>query len=135
MTDAVLPPGWPAMSIEQAHAILTGPGMPTETDDAGAKKMAATTGASSHVTPRFPNSTESVDWSMRAINWASMAAGSILMQLGSLATVAARAHSASAINARWQRHQTASAHRIAVRAREARASSFSSPRANSSLDM
>ncbi|MBS0361345.1 MAG: acyl--CoA ligase [Proteobacteria bacterium] len=34
MSDPVLPPGWPAMSIEQAHAILTGPGMPTETEDA-----------------------------------------------------------------------------------------------------
>jgi long-chain acyl-CoA synthetase len=30
MSDSALPPGWPAMSIEQAHAILTGPGMPTE---------------------------------------------------------------------------------------------------------
>ncbi len=30
MSDAALPPGWPAMSIGQAHAILTGPGMPTE---------------------------------------------------------------------------------------------------------
>lgn len=30
MSEAPLPAGWPAMSIEQAHAILSGPGMPTE---------------------------------------------------------------------------------------------------------
>ena len=30
MTKANLPAGWPAMSIAQAHAILTAPGMPTE---------------------------------------------------------------------------------------------------------
>ena len=30
MSESALPPGWPAMSIQQAHAILTGPGMPTE---------------------------------------------------------------------------------------------------------
>ena len=34
MSDALLPPGWPAMSIEEAHAILTGPGLPTEMDEA-----------------------------------------------------------------------------------------------------
>src|ERR1700761_6233979 len=33
MSDADLPAGWPAMSIDQAHAILTGPGMPTEMDE------------------------------------------------------------------------------------------------------
>jgi len=30
MSEAVLPPGWPAMSIQQAHAILGQPGLPTE---------------------------------------------------------------------------------------------------------
>lgn len=30
MSEAVLPPGWPAMSIEQAHALITQPGLPTE---------------------------------------------------------------------------------------------------------
>jgi long-chain acyl-CoA synthetase len=30
MSEAVLPPGWPAMSIAQAHAILGQPGLPTE---------------------------------------------------------------------------------------------------------
>ncbi len=30
MSEAVLPPGWPAMSIQQAHALMTGPGLPTE---------------------------------------------------------------------------------------------------------
>jgi long-chain acyl-CoA synthetase len=30
MSEAPLPAGWPAMSIAQAHAMLTGPGMPTE---------------------------------------------------------------------------------------------------------
>jgi long-chain acyl-CoA synthetase len=34
MSEALLPAGWPAMSIEQAHAILTGPGMPTEVAEA-----------------------------------------------------------------------------------------------------
>src|SRR4051812_30958155 len=33
MSEADLPPGWPAMSIDQAHAILTGPGMPTEVEE------------------------------------------------------------------------------------------------------
>jgi long-chain acyl-CoA synthetase len=33
MSDPTLPPGWPAMSIAQAHAILTGPGMPTEVEE------------------------------------------------------------------------------------------------------
>jgi long-chain acyl-CoA synthetase len=33
MSEAPLPAGWPAMSIDQAHAILTGPGMPTEMDE------------------------------------------------------------------------------------------------------
>ncbi len=33
MSEAVLPPGWPAMSIQQAHAILTAPGMPTEVEE------------------------------------------------------------------------------------------------------
>jgi long-chain acyl-CoA synthetase len=31
MSEAALPPGWPAMSIEQAHALLTAPGSPMET--------------------------------------------------------------------------------------------------------
>jgi steroid-24-oyl-CoA synthetase len=30
MSHALLPAGWPAMSIQQAHEILSGPGMPTE---------------------------------------------------------------------------------------------------------
>jgi long-chain acyl-CoA synthetase len=30
MSEAVLPPGWPAMSIAQAHALITQPGLPTE---------------------------------------------------------------------------------------------------------
>jgi len=34
MSEAQLPAGWPAMSIAQAHAILTGPGMPTEVAEA-----------------------------------------------------------------------------------------------------
>ncbi len=33
MSEAQLPAGWPAMSIAQAHAILSGPGMPTEVDE------------------------------------------------------------------------------------------------------
>jgi long-chain acyl-CoA synthetase len=33
MSKAPLPAGWPAMSIDQAHAILIGPGMPTEMDE------------------------------------------------------------------------------------------------------
>ena len=33
MSEAPLPAGWPAMSIDEAHAILTGPGMPTEMDE------------------------------------------------------------------------------------------------------
>src|SRR5690606_1016467 len=33
MTEAALPPGWPAMSIQQAHALLTAPGMPTEIEE------------------------------------------------------------------------------------------------------
>jgi long-chain acyl-CoA synthetase len=33
MSEALLPAGWPAMSIAQAHAILSGPGMPTEVDE------------------------------------------------------------------------------------------------------
>src|SRR5688572_22087511 len=33
MTEAALPPGWPAMSIQQAHAILTAPGLPTEIEE------------------------------------------------------------------------------------------------------
>jgi long-chain acyl-CoA synthetase len=32
MSDATLPPGWPAMSIDQAHALLTAPGTPLETE-------------------------------------------------------------------------------------------------------
>src|SRR6516162_2751476 len=28
-----LPPGWPAMSIDQAHALLTAPGSPLETEE------------------------------------------------------------------------------------------------------
>jgi long-chain acyl-CoA synthetase len=34
MSEAPLPAGWPAMSIAQAHAILSGPGMPTEVVEA-----------------------------------------------------------------------------------------------------
>jgi long-chain acyl-CoA synthetase len=34
MSEADLPPGWPAMSIAEAHAILAGPGMPTEVGEA-----------------------------------------------------------------------------------------------------
>jgi long-chain acyl-CoA synthetase len=34
MSEAVLPPGWPAMSIQQAHALLGQPGMPTEVGEA-----------------------------------------------------------------------------------------------------
>jgi long-chain acyl-CoA synthetase len=34
MSEAPLPAGWPAMSIAQAHAILSGPGMPTEVAEA-----------------------------------------------------------------------------------------------------
>ena len=30
MSEAVLPPGWPAMSIQEAHAVLDQPGLPTE---------------------------------------------------------------------------------------------------------
>jgi non-ribosomal peptide synthetase component E (peptide arylation enzyme) len=30
MPDAELPPGWPAMSIQQAHALIGQPGLPTE---------------------------------------------------------------------------------------------------------
>jgi len=30
MSEAVLPPGWPAMTIQQAHALLGQPGLPTE---------------------------------------------------------------------------------------------------------
>ena len=33
MSEAVLPPGWPAMSIAQAHALLTAPGMVTEVEE------------------------------------------------------------------------------------------------------
>jgi long-chain acyl-CoA synthetase len=33
MSEPVLPPGWPAMSIEQAHALLTQPGSPLETEE------------------------------------------------------------------------------------------------------
>jgi long-chain acyl-CoA synthetase len=33
MSDPALPPGWPAMSIEQAHAMLTQPGSPLETEE------------------------------------------------------------------------------------------------------
>ena len=34
MSEAVLPPGWPAMSIQQAHALLGQPGLPTEIGEA-----------------------------------------------------------------------------------------------------
>jgi long-chain acyl-CoA synthetase len=34
MSEADLPPGWPAMSIAEAHAILAAPGMPTEVGEA-----------------------------------------------------------------------------------------------------
>ncbi|HPA38582.1 MAG TPA: long-chain fatty acid--CoA ligase, partial [Phenylobacterium sp.] len=30
MSEAALPAGWPAMSVAQAHAMLTSPGMPFE---------------------------------------------------------------------------------------------------------
>ncbi|OYU70542.1 MAG: fatty acid--CoA ligase [Alphaproteobacteria bacterium PA2] len=33
MTDTTLPTGWPAMSIAEAHAVLTAPGMPGEMDE------------------------------------------------------------------------------------------------------
>jgi len=33
MSEAQLPAGWPAMSMQQAHAILTAPGMPTEVEE------------------------------------------------------------------------------------------------------
>ncbi|HMP62232.1 MAG TPA: class I adenylate-forming enzyme family protein [Phenylobacterium sp.] len=33
MTEAALPPGWPAMSIADAHALLTSPGTPFETEE------------------------------------------------------------------------------------------------------
>jgi len=33
MSEPVLPPGWPAMSIQQAHALLTQPGSPLETEE------------------------------------------------------------------------------------------------------
>ena len=33
MTEAALPPGWPAMSIADAHALLTAPGTPFETEE------------------------------------------------------------------------------------------------------
>jgi long-chain acyl-CoA synthetase len=33
MSEAVLPPGWPAMSIQQAHALLGSPGTPTEIEE------------------------------------------------------------------------------------------------------
>ncbi|TAJ69477.1 MAG: long-chain fatty acid--CoA ligase [Phenylobacterium sp.] len=33
MSEAVLPPGWPAMSIQQAHALLGAPGTPTEIEE------------------------------------------------------------------------------------------------------
>ena len=33
MTKAALPPGWPAMSIADAHALLTAPGIPFETEE------------------------------------------------------------------------------------------------------
>jgi long-chain acyl-CoA synthetase len=33
MTDSALPAGWPAMSIAQAHALLTAPGSPAEMDE------------------------------------------------------------------------------------------------------
>jgi long-chain acyl-CoA synthetase len=33
MSEAALPPGWPAMSIAQAHALLTQPGSPLETEE------------------------------------------------------------------------------------------------------
>src|ERR1041385_5670914 len=32
MSEATLPPGWPAMSIDQAHALLTAAGSPLETE-------------------------------------------------------------------------------------------------------
>ena len=30
MSEAVLPPGWPAMTIDQAHALIGQPGLPSE---------------------------------------------------------------------------------------------------------
>ncbi|MDE2486823.1 MAG: acyl--CoA ligase [Alphaproteobacteria bacterium] len=33
MPEPALPPGWPAMSIDQAHALLTQPGSPLETEE------------------------------------------------------------------------------------------------------
>ncbi|HVI33076.1 class I adenylate-forming enzyme family protein [Phenylobacterium sp.] len=33
MSEAALPPGWPAMSIQQAHALMTQPGTPLETEE------------------------------------------------------------------------------------------------------
>ncbi len=33
MSEAVLPAGWPAMSIQQAHALLSSPGLPTEIEE------------------------------------------------------------------------------------------------------
>jgi long-chain acyl-CoA synthetase len=33
MTEAALPPGWPAMSIAQAHALMTAPGSPLEIEE------------------------------------------------------------------------------------------------------
>ncbi|MFC3069669.1 class I adenylate-forming enzyme family protein [Phenylobacterium soli] len=33
MTDSALPPGWPAMSIAQAHALITQPGSPAEVEE------------------------------------------------------------------------------------------------------
>ncbi|MDO8900460.1 MAG: class I adenylate-forming enzyme family protein [Phenylobacterium sp.] len=33
MTEAALPPGWPAMSIADAHALLTAPGVPFEMEE------------------------------------------------------------------------------------------------------
>ncbi|MDP3299587.1 MAG: AMP-binding protein, partial [Phenylobacterium sp.] len=33
MTEAALPPGWPAMSIADAHALLTSPGVPFEMEE------------------------------------------------------------------------------------------------------
>jgi long-chain acyl-CoA synthetase len=33
MSDAALPPGWPAMSIQQAHALITQPGAITEVEE------------------------------------------------------------------------------------------------------
>jgi long-chain acyl-CoA synthetase len=33
MSEAALPPGWPAMSIQQAHALISAPGVITEVED------------------------------------------------------------------------------------------------------